>query len=147
MHAAGMTDSTDDHFRPGELAAFLGVRERTTRKILGELEALGFKLEPAPQGVRLCPTAVAAAVKAARERGQELLALRLNPAMTPYLERDVRGAEPDALSVLIYTAAEVAVVREMGGTMANALNVPTVRANLRPFSWANASLPDPRNGL
>lgn len=146
-YGAGMSDSTQNLLRPGELGAVLGIRERMTHRVLGELEALGFRLEQGPQGVRLCPVGLAAAVKAARERGQELSALRLNPAMTPYLNQDAQGAEPDALSVLIYAAAELAIVREGFGVMATALNNPVVRAGVRPFSWTNAGLPDPRNGL
>lgn len=138
---------SSDYLRPAELASFLGVRERQTRKILGELDCLGFRLEVIPGGARTCPPQLAAAVKAYRAQGRELSALRLDPSMTAFLERDARGVEPDPLDVLIYTACEVAIVREAVGALSEALTSGASRSSYRALSFANASLPDPRNGL
>ena len=137
----------NDYLRPAELGAFLGLKERRTRTVLGELEALGFKLEAAAGGVRLCPPQVAAAVKAYRAQGRELSALRLDPSMTPFLARDSRGVEPSALDVLIFTAVEVAIVREAVGALSEALTTGAARSSYRALSFTNAGLPDPRNGL
>lgn len=131
------------YLRPSELAAFLGLKDRATRKVLGELEALGFKLEPAPGGVRLCAPQLAEAVKTARTAGQELAVLRLDPSLIPFLAQNGAGRELDPLDVLIFTATELAICREVIGTMANALT----SSGFRPFSFKNASLPDPRLNL
>lgn len=141
------SDSIHDFLKPSELATFLGLQSRMTRKILGELEALGFTLPVGQQGTRMCPPGLAAAVKTARDQGKELASLLLDPALTPFLARDARGVEPDPLDVLVFATAEIGIVREAVAVMASALNVPSVRSAMRPFSWTNASLPDPRNGL
>ena len=137
----------NDFLRPAELGAFLGLKERRTRTVLGELEALGFRLEAAAGGIRLCPPQVAAAVKAYRAQGRELAALRLDPSMTPYLQRDSRGAEPDPVDVLIFTACELSIVREAVGALSEALSTGASRNSYRALSFRNAGLPDPRQGL
>lgn len=142
-----MNDSTNEYLRPGELGAFLGVGERQTRKVLGELGALGFKLEVGTQGSRYCPPALAGAVKAARERGKELAVLRLDPALAPYLARDARGAEPDALDVLVFVAAEHAILREAVGSIADSVRQALPHMVGRTPNWRSLGVPDPRNGL
>lgn len=107
----------NDYLTPAQLASFLGVRERTTRGILAELEALGFRLEQGAHGARLCPAKLAAAIKATRTQQREVASLRLDPGLNGFLARDARGVEPDPLDVLLYTATEVAVVREAVGAL------------------------------
>lgn len=142
-----MTDSTNDYLRPGELGAVLGVGERQTRKILGELAALGFKLEVGTQGSRYCPPGLASAVKAARSRGKELSSLRLDPALAPYLARDARGVEPDALDVLVFVAAEHAILREAVGAIADTIRTALPHMAGRTPNYRSLGVPDPRNGL
>ena len=137
----------DDLLLPGDFAALMGVRPRRGRQILAELEAVGFKLEPDNRGARQVPRQVAEAAKAAHQAGRELASLRLNVALTPYLQRDVRGVEPDALDILIYTACEVAIVREAVAVLAEALTTGASRSSYRDLSFKNAGLPDPRQGL
>lgn len=144
-----MTDSVNDYLRPSELGAFLGVAERTVRRILGELSALGFALEPGQQGVRYCPPALAAAVKSARQRGKELSTLRLDPALAPFLARDARGTEPDPLDVLVFVAAEHAILRETIGAVADTVRtaLPHMTHRMRMPNFKSLGVPDPRNGL
>lgn len=137
----------NDYLRPGELASYLGLRDRQTRKVLAELESLGFKLEASPGGMRLCPPQLAAAVRAARAQQRDLAALRLDPSLTAFLARDVRGVEPDPIDVLIFTATEVAICREAIGALSEALTTGASRSSYRALSYKNVGLPDPRNGL
>lgn len=141
------SDSTADYLRPSELGAFLGVGERQTRKVLGELEAYGFNLAVGQQGVRYCPPGLASAVKAARQRGKELAVLRLDPALSPYLARDARGAEPDSLDVLVFVAAEHAILREAVGAIADTIRTALPHMSGRTPNWRSLGVPDPRNGL
>jgi hypothetical protein len=138
---------TDDHLTPSQLGAFLGLRERATRGVLSDLEALGFKLEPTSYGGRRCPAKLAAAVKAARAAGHDVASLRLNPALHAFLALDARGVEPDPLDVLIFAAAELAIAREVIGEVTRAVEVGVQSGVKRPFSWRNSGLPDPKVGL
>jgi hypothetical protein len=140
-------DSRGALLRPQQLASFLGVGDRQTRKLLGEIEALGFKLEPDTDGARLCPPGLAAAVKACRAQKRELSSLRLDAAMSRYLAPGAGVDEADPLALLIYVAAEVAIVREVVATAANALTVGAAATSFRPFSWSANSLPDPKLAL
>ena len=142
-----MNDSVDDFLYPTEFGAVLGVRERQVRKILGELVVLGFKLGVGRGGVRLCPRPLAAAVKAARERGKELSALRLDPSLEAFLARDARGVEPDGLDMLIFCAAEHAILRETLGALAETVRTALPNAGNRMANFKALGLPDPRNGL
>ncbi len=138
---------SDDVLLPNEFTSYMGVKERRGRQLMDELEAVGFKLETDNRGARLIPRKVAEAAKAAHQGGKELASLRLNAALTPYLQRDARGVEPDSLDVLIYTAGEVAIVREAVALLSEALSTGASRSSYRALSFANASLPDPRQGL
>ena len=146
-HTGVYSQIVNDFLRPAELGAFLGLRERQTRKVLGELEALGFKLETLPGGIRTCPPQVAAAAKAYRAQGRELAALRLDPSMTAYLNRDARGVEPDPLNILIFTATDLVICREAIGALSEALTTGASRNSYRALSYKNLALPDPRQGL
>lgn len=142
-----MNDSVDDFLYPTELGAVLGRGERQTRKILGELEALGFKLGVGRGGVRLCPRPLAAAVKATRERRKELATLRLDPALVTYLARDARGAEVDPLDVLIFCAGEYVVLREAVAAVAESVRSALPHMSGRMPNYKSLGIPDPRNGL
>jgi hypothetical protein len=140
-------DSRNALLRATQLVGLWGVGERQVRKVLAELEALGFKLEPDTDGARLCPPGLAAAVKACRAQKKELAALRLDPALSRYLAPGAGVDEADPLALLIFVSAELAIAREVIGTAANALTVGAAATSFRPFSFANAGLPDPRHSL
>lgn len=136
-----------DVLLPAQFASFLGVKERRGRQLLAELELVGFALESDNRGARLIPRKVAEAAKAAHQGGKEFASLTLNPALTAYLRRDARGAEVDPLGVLIYVGGEIGICREAIAVLSETLTTGASRNSYRALSYANAGLPDPRNGL
>lgn len=135
--------------RASELAALLGVAERRSRQLLGELEALGFALETAEYGARRCPAGLAAAVKVARAEGRELASLRLDNSLKPYLRADRRDeAEFDPLTLLVESRAEVAILREVVGELLRALANGSQRLGfVAPTSWGFLGVPEVKRGL
>lgn len=117
------------------------------RRIVGELEALGFRLEPDAGGARLCPPGLAEAVRVARSQKRELAALRLDPAMSRFLTPGAAAENLDALDLLIYVSAELAIIREVAGNMAVAMSTGVAQLSYKPFSWTNVACPDPRHSL
>lgn len=137
-------DSINSHLRPSQFAAFLGVSERQGRNITAQLEAMGFKVTPGPDGIRLVPPLLAAAVKECRQAKRELSTLRLDPSMARFLARGAAG-ELEAFDLLLHLATETAIVREVVACMGNAMAVGATA--IRPFSWRNNSVEDPRVNL
>lgn len=142
------TTDTDKPLRPPEFAALLGVKERRARLILGELEALGFNLEVAQHGARLIPAGLAGAVRAARARGHELPALRLDEGLAKYLRNDDQDEDLDPLALLIETRGEVAIMREVLGALYKSLASGSMRYGyVAPQNWDFLAVPDPKRGL
>lgn len=142
-----VTDSTNDFLKPAEFAALLGVKPRRARQLLGELEALGFAFQPDMRGARLCPRPVAAAALSAHQARREIATLRLDPTLTPFLARDARGVEADALDVLIFVAGEHAILREAVGATADVVRTALPNMTHRMPNYRSLGIPDPRNGL
>lgn len=140
-------DSVNDYLRPAEFAALLGVKPRRARQLLGELEALGFAFQPDMHGARLCPRPVAAAALSAHQAQREMVTLRLDPTLTPFLARDARGVKPDPLDVLIFVAAELAIVREAVSAVAETTRAALPHMAGRTPNWRSLNIPDPRSGL
>ncbi len=134
--------------RASELAALLGVNERRSRQLLGELEALGFALETGQYGSRLCPAGLAAAVKVARAQGRELASLRLDESLRTYLKPDRLEPELDPLTLLIEGRTEVSIVREVLGELHRSLSGGSQRYGYAaPTSWAFLGVPEVKRGL
>lgn len=142
-----VTDSVNDHLKPAEFAALLGVKPRRARQVLGELEALGFSFQPDMRGARLCPRPVAAAALSAHQARREIATLRLDPTLTPFLARDARGVEPDPLDVLVFVAGEQAILRGAVGAIADVVRTALPNMAGRTPNWRSLGVPDPRNGL
>lgn len=143
----GMTN-TDNPLRAAEFAAFLGVNERRARQIFGELEGLGFNLEVGTYGSRMIPSGLAGAVHAARARGRELAALRLDESLARYLKADDQDEDLDTLGLLIETRGEVAIMREVIGSLSRSLSSGSTRYGyVAPADWSFLALPDPKRGL
>lgn len=139
-------EMNDDFITTADFGSLLGVKPRRARQILAEAAAVGFQLEADRYGTRLVPRPLAFALKAAHAAGRDVAALRLDVSLHAFLARDARAVEPDAIDVLIYTAAEVAIVREAVGALtaaAGGLNGGDYQAP----AWTNLGLPDPRLGL
>ena len=137
-----MTDSYDLYLRPKQLSGLWGVKPRQTQRILGEIEAMGYSAAPDGNGARRLHPEVAHAVKACRERQADLLTLRLNHELDRHLQKG-RAAEPDPLEVLIEVAAELAIVREVAGTLAESARAALGPGWREPL-WSGLSLPFPR---
>lgn len=145
-----MNETNDSHasqLRPAQLSALWGIGERMVRKVLAELEALGFKLGTDEGGARVCSPGLAEAVRVCRSQKKELAALRLDPAASRFLAPGAAADELDPLALLVYVATEISVVREVTGVMANAMNAGMSAGQYRPFSWTNAGLPNPKHSL
>lgn len=141
-----MTDN--DFLRPPEFAALLRVSERRARQVLGKLEALGFNLPVAPHGARMIPGGLAGAVRAARARGHELPALRLDESLAKYLRQGDDGDDLDPLALLIEARGEVAVLREIVGALHRSLSSGSMRLGyVAPQNWDFLAVPDPKRGL
>lgn len=138
-----MNEPLETYFKPTELGTYLGLQPRQTRNVLGTLEALGFALVPVQQGVRLCPPGLAAAVKAARQEGRGLESLRVDPALRPYLNRDLNADDP--LERLIDLGGEVALLRETVGALWEALRCGGPGAPR--LDWRSLGVPDPYREL
>ena len=138
-----MNEPLETYLKPTELGAFLGLQPRQTRVVLGTLESLGYALVPAQQGVRLCPPGLAKAVKEARQAGRDLASLRVDPAMRPYLNRDVNADDP--LERLIDLGGEVALLRETVGALCEALRCGGPGAPR--LDWRSLGVPDPYKEL
>lgn len=119
------------------------------RRVMAELEALGFRLEPDVNGSRAIHPQLAEAVRIARSQKKELAALRVDPAMAQFLTPGAATDTLDPLDVLIFIAAEVSILRETVGIMTYAMSVGIVQLAQRPgvFGWSNSALPDPRHSL
>jgi hypothetical protein len=118
------------------------VSERRTRQLLGELEALGFRLEPDIYGARRCPLALAEAVQAARAEGRELATLLELEGLRHLLPRNGDGGDP--LAALIEAQAELAILRAAVAELARAVEgVPAARR----VHWQAVGLPEPRRAL
>lgn len=148
-YGTGMTTTdTDKPLRPSEFAAVLGVSERRARQVLGELEALGFDLEITQHGARLIPGGLAGAVRAARARGHELPALRLDEGLSKYLKNDDEGDDLDPLALLIEARGEQAILREVVGALHRSLASGSMRLGyVAPSSWDFLGVPDPKRGM
>lgn len=146
-----MTEQNDSHnalLRPEQLSALWGIGERQVRKLLGELETLGFKVEAAERGVRLVSPGLAEAVRVCRSQKKELSTLLLDPAAARFLTPGGAADGLDPLAMLIYVSAELALLREVVGTAAGAMQTGAALAPLAPgFSFTNKGLPDPRRAL
>lgn len=140
-------DSRNALLRPAQLVGVWGVGERQVRKLLGELEALGFRLETDRDGARLCPPGLAAAVRTCRQAKKELSVLRLDPTAARYLAPSAIADELDPLALLIFVATEVSIIREVTATAANAMTTGAAASQIRPFAWVNVGIPDPRHSL
>lgn len=146
LYGVVMTDN--DFLRPSELAALLRVSERRARQILGELEALGFTLPVAPHGARMIPSGLAGAVRAARARGHELPALRLDESLARYLKNDDQDDDLDVLALLIEARGEQAVLREIIGALHKSLASGSMRLGyVAPADWSFLGVPDPKRGM
>lgn len=141
-----MTDTQP--LRTAEFASLLGVNERRARQLFGELEALGFNLETGPYGARMIPAGLAGAVRAARARGHELPALRLDESLAKYLRQGDESGDLDPLALLIETRGEVAVLREIIGTLHKSLSSGSTRYGyVAPADWSFLGVPDPKRGM
>lgn len=141
---------TDDFYSTNDFSSLLGVKPRRGRQILAEAEAVGFQLEADRNGSRLVPRKLAVAIKAAHAAGREVAALRLDASLSAFLARDARAVEPDPLDVLIFTATELAIMREAIAALsaaAAAAAAGLVGGDFKPPVWSNLGLPDPRLGL
>ncbi len=149
VYGMGMTNTADTPpLRAAEFAALLGVNERRARQVLGELESLGFNLEVGPYGARLIPAGLAGAVRAARARGRELGALRLDESLSKYLRNDDQDDDLDVLALLIEARGEQAILREVVGALHRSLASGSMRLGyVAPNSWDFLGVPDPKRGL
>ncbi len=125
--------------RTAQLANTWGLSDRSVRKILGELAALGFSLEPDDYGSRRVAEPLALSVAAYRDAGKALSGLVDEPDLQRYLNR-----EADPLAAVIELQTEVHILREVLGELYRATNLDL---NPMPPDWRGLGVPDPRRGL
>lgn len=137
----------NDLLRAPEFAALLGVNERRARQLLSELESAGFQLTTVQHGARAIPKPLAAAVRACRQAGLELTALRSRADLAPYLCPDAPLAEAEAVD-LLELRTELAIVREILSATLNSLSSGSQKLGYTaPSDWGFLAVPDPRRGL
>lgn len=134
--------SMNDAYRAAQLAVVWGVSDRQVRRILSELETLGFVLEPDDYGTRRVPVSLALAVQGARSKGQALSTLTDNPDLASYRKRG-----DDALANLIELRTEVTILREVVGEVYRAIQQGASNLSYRPMDFKGLGVPDPRRGL
>jgi hypothetical protein len=129
--------------RAREFAQLLGVGERRARQVIGQLEGLGFRLQVDAFGARRVPEALAVAVREAREWGRPLSGL----VHQVELEFWSGGAqERRALEALVEVMGELAVLREVVGALAGAVEAAGPFA-FPPIDWRWVGVPRPRTEL
>jgi len=119
-----------------------GLSDRSVRKVLGELAALGFDLEPDDYGTRRVPEPLALSVAAYRRDGKPLAGLVSEPDLKRYLARD-----PDPLATVIELQTEVHILREVVGELCRAMQLDASPLAYRAPDWRGLAVPDPRRGL
>jgi hypothetical protein len=132
---------TDDTLRTAQLIPLWGVKERSVRYILSELENFGAVLEIDYYGARKVPAPLAHAVAAARKEGRGLETLVNDSELRRFFRRG-----PDTLAELIELRAEAAIQREMLGALWGSLQKGISRPTPN-ISWGHLALPDPRGAL
>jgi hypothetical protein len=125
--------------RTAQLAVTWGLSDRSVRKILGELTALGFELEVDDYGSRRVPDPLALAVGVYRDAGKPLAELVHEPDLQRYLRR-----EADPLATTIELQMELHILREVMGELYRATNMDLSPI---PLDWRGLGVPDPRRGL
>ena len=121
-----------------------GASDRSVRRLMAQLEALGFALPIDDHGSRRVPETVALAVGVCREQGRPLEELTHQGELQGYLRRD---ADPDPLAELIELRTEVTILREVIGEVYRAMILDTSNLSYRQTDFKGLGVPDPRRGL
>lgn len=128
--------------RTAQLAATWGLSDRSVRKILGELAALGFALEVDDYGSRRVAEPLALAVWVYRDNGKPLAELVHEPELQRYLRRDA-----DPLATVIKLQMELHILREVVGEVVKAMQLDASPLAYAAPDWRGLGVPDPRRGL
>lgn len=128
--------------RTAQLAATWGLSDRSVRKILGELAALGFDLEVDDYGSRRVAEPLALAVEVYRANGKPLAELVHEPDLQRYLRRDT-----DPLATVIELQIELHILREVVGEVVKAMQLDASPLAYAAPDWRGLGVPDPRRGL
>lgn len=131
-----------NELRTAQLATIWGLSDRSVRKIMGELTALGFVLEVDDYGARRVPEPLALSVAAYRTAGKTLAGLVGEPDLKRYLKHD-----SDPLSTAIELQTELHILREVVGEVCRSMQLDASPLAYVAPDWRGLAVPDPRRGL